>query len=175
MIISDDDKKESLKVSQLMKKLDLIDKEYVNKETDMLSQKQPFLLSLILGYRFDLKELELEEIMKLILLIWEYFKENNRLIENKISESQFERIQQRNIHMLKYYEREQGKNAKMELVAADLKHLKSKSLFTGIIFQFNHKKALLDMRDENRGIILIGLKSLIESFEEIVFKTKLWD
>lgn len=85
MIISEDNKKESLKVGQLIKKIDHIDKEYVNKETDVISQKQPFLISLILGYRFDLKELELEEIMKIIFLIWDYFKNYNRIEEIKIS------------------------------------------------------------------------------------------
>lgn len=168
MIISGKDKEESLKVSQLIKKIDLIDKEYVNQETDTISQKQPFLISLILGYSHDLKGHELEEIIKIILLIWEFFKDFKPVNESKISESQFERIHQRNIHMFKYYEGEQGENAKLEFVDSELKHLNSKSLFVGVFFQFNHKKALLEMRMEKRGILLTGLKSLIECFEEIV-------
>ncbi len=39
-------------------------KKYVNEESDIISQKQPFLISLILGYRFDLKPLELEEMIE---------------------------------------------------------------------------------------------------------------
>lgn len=74
MIISKKDKKESLRVGQLIKKIELIDEKYVNEESNKISQKQPFLISLILGYRFDLKPLELEEIMKVIFLIWEFFK-----------------------------------------------------------------------------------------------------
>ena len=58
MKISDNDKKESLKVGQLIKMIDHIDKEYVKKESDIISQKQPFLISLKLGYRFDLKAIE---------------------------------------------------------------------------------------------------------------------
>lgn len=171
MIVKEDDKKDSLKVGQLIKKIDRIDGGYVNKESDIISQKQPFLISLILGYRFDLKELELEEIMKIIFLIWEYFKNSNQAEKAKISESQFERIQQRNIHMLKYLEGEQGQSEKLELIALDLGHLKSKALFTGIIFQFNRKASLAGMKSETRGIILVGLKSLIECFEEIVYKS----
>ncbi|MDA3882164.1 MAG: hypothetical protein PF481_02665 [Bacteroidales bacterium] len=170
MIISKEDKNESLRVVQLIKKIELIDEKYVNKESDLLSKKQPFLISLLLGYRFDLKELELEEILKIIFLIWEFFKNHSQIEQMKISESQFMRIQQKNIHMLKYLEGEQGKNAKMEFISTDLENLKSKSLFTGIIFQFNEKIALLDMNNETRGIILVGLKSLIECFEEIVFR-----
>lgn len=170
MIILQEDKKESLRVGQLIKKNELIDEEYVKKESDIISQKQPFLISLIFGYRFDLKELELEEILKVIFLIWEFFKNHSQIESTKISETQFMRIQQRNIHMLKYFEGEQGENAKLELVFSDLENLKSKSLFTGIIIQFNQKVALLDMKSENRGIILVGLKSLIECFEDIVFR-----
>jgi len=170
MIISKEDKKESLLVAQLIKKIELIDEKYVNEASDIISQKQPFLISLILGYRFDLKENELEEIMKIIFLIWEFFKNHSQIEQIKVSESQFMRIQQRNIHMLKYFEGEQGKNAKMEFISTDLENFNSKSLLTGIIFQFNEKIALLDMQNETRGIILVGLKSLIDCFEEIVFR-----
>lgn len=170
MTVTEDDKRDSLKVGQLIEKIDQIDGEYVNKESDLIAQKQPFLISLMLGYRFDLKELELEEMMKIFFLIWEYFKNSYQVEKTKISESQFERIQQRNIHMLKYFEGEQGQSAKLELIASDLGHLKSKSLFTGIIFQFNQKASFLGMKNETRGIILVGLKSLIECFEEIVYK-----
>ena len=72
--------------------------------------------------------------------------------------------------MLKYFEGEQGKIYELELISSDLNNFNSKSLFTEVIFQFNNKKALLNMKDESRGIILVGLKSLIECFEEVVFK-----
>lgn len=104
------------------------------------------------------------------VIITQLIKKVEQIEHKKISETQFERIQQRNVYMLKYYEGEKGKNAKMNVVAADLMHLKSKSLFTGILFQFYYKSVLININEENRGIILVGLKSLIECFEEIVFK-----
>lgn len=162
-------KNESLRIEQLIKKLELIDEEYVNKESELIFQKQPFLISLLLGYRLDLKELELEEIMRIIFLIWEYFKNHSQINQKKVFEAQFSRIQQRNIYLLKYYEGEQGQKASMEFISTDLKHLKSKSLFGAITFQFFEKTPLLEMENENRGIILVGMKSLIECFEEIVF------
>ncbi len=170
MIISKEDKKESLIVGQLIKKIELIDEKYVNEESDIISQKQPFLISLILGYRFDLKPFELEEIMKVLFLIWEFFNKHRQTEIAKITESQFIRIQQRNIHMLKYFEGEQSRKSKLEVISADLENLNSKALFTGVIFQFNQKVALLNMKNETRGIILVGLKSLIECFEEITLR-----
>ena len=127
-------------------------------------------MSLILGYRFDLKPLELEEIMKIIFLVWEFFKKHHRVEITKITETQFLRIQQKNINMLKYFGGEQIKNSKQEIISADLESLKSKSLYTGVIFQFNQKVALLNMKTETRGIILVELKSLIECFEEVTLK-----
>lgn len=167
MIVSKEDKEESLKVSQLIKKIELIDEKYINQETDIISQKQPFLISLILGYRFDLNLHELEEIVKIIFIIWEYFKNFEQIHKIKVSEKQFEKIQQRNIHMLKYFEGENGENAQYNLVKSDLRHLHSKALLTGIFFQFNHKKSLIEMDNEEKGILLIGMKSLIECFDEI--------
>ena len=170
MIISEEDKREILRVGQLIKKIEMADEEYINKESDLISKKQPFLISLLLGFRFDLKDLELEEIMKIIFLIWEFFKNHSQINKTKISESQFERIHQRNIYMLKYYEGEQGQKASMELISNDLKNLKSKSLFAAIVFQFFEKIPLLEMENESRGSTLVGMKTLIECFEEIVFK-----
>ena len=170
MVISKEDKKESLRVGQLIKKIELIDEKYVNEESDIISEKQPFLISLILGYRFDLKPLELEEIMKVIFLIWEFFKKHPKTETAKITETQFMRIKQRNVYMLKYFEGEQSENSKLEVISADIENLYSKSLFTGVIFQFNQQVALLNMNTETRGIVLVGLKSLIECFEEITFR-----
>jgi len=167
MIISQEDKNESVKIIQLIKKIDNIDEVYVNSESEIISQKQPFLISLLLGYRFDLKENELEEIMKIIFIIWEYFKSFEQILKIKVSKKQFEKIQQRNIHMLKYFEGENGHNAQYNLVKSDLRYLHSKALLTGIFFQFNHKKSLVEMNNEEKGIILIGMKSLIECFDEV--------
>ena len=168
MIISEEDKKESEKVSLLLKRIELMDGHYINTASDIMSRQQPFLISLLLGYNHDLKATELEEMMKIIFLIWEYFKDIKQTNEVKISESQFERIHLRNIYMLKYFEEEKDKNDKLEFVDSDLRHLNSRALFAGVLFQFNQKQALVDMGDEERGVLLIGLKSLIECFEEIV-------
>lgn len=167
MIISQEDKNESEKIIQLIKKIDNIDEVYVNSESEIIYQKQPFLISLLLGYRLDLKENRLEEIMKIIFIIWEYFKGFEQILKIKVSEKQFEKIQLRNIHMLQYFEGESEQNAQYSITESDLKHFQSKALLTGIFFQFNHKKSLVEMNNEEKGIILMGMKSLIECFDEI--------
>jgi len=168
MIISKQNDKESEKVSQLIKLVDNIKPVYVDTETDIIAKQQPFLLSMLLGYNLDLKENELEEIMKVIFLIWEYFKDSKSIKKTMISEEQFEKVQESNVYMLKYLKGEQGAIAQFNLVASDFNNLDSKVLFAGIFFQFKNKKSFLDMNDLLRGQLIIGMKSLIECFEEII-------
>jgi hypothetical protein len=170
MTIAKEDEKEILRVGQLLEKIESIDRAYLNKEYDVVYRQQPFVISLLLGYRIDLEELELEEMTKVILLIWEFFKNEQRIKQVKISEFQFERIHRRNIYMLKYFEGEIGEGAKMRLVSSDFENLRAKSLLTGVLAQFDLKAAFLDMKGETRGTVIIGLKSLIECFEEIIEK-----
>jgi hypothetical protein len=45
--------------------------------------------------------------------------------------------------------------------------LSSKALLAGIFLRFNTQYALTRIKTETKGILLIGIKSLIESLEEI--------
>lgn len=71
------------------------------------------------------------------------------------------------MHLLKYLEGEPGHEGKLEVIASDLEHLNSKALLTGLFLRFNTQNELINMKPETRGILLIGMKSLIECFEEI--------
>ena len=62
MNISEHDKIEVSRISEIVLKIDHIDIEYVNSITDEINQYQPFLLSMLLGYQLDLKPKELEEL-----------------------------------------------------------------------------------------------------------------
>ncbi len=167
MNISKKDKQEISGITDLIIKVDNIDEDYINSEANLISDKQPFLISLLLGYRIDLKESELENVMRIILLIWEFFKDNKHGHHIKITENLFNKIQKRNFHMLKYLDGEDGKEEQSFIVASDLSHLKSKALLTGIFHQFNNKDSLKKMDKKKRGVIIIGMKSLIECFETI--------
>lgn len=161
------DKKEIKKIEQLIEKVHQIDEEHLENELDVIYQQQPFIISLLLGYQVELNKPELEEIIKVVILIWEYFKNQQKIKQAKISESQFMRIEQKNIHMLEYFKGEAGESEKIQFVASDLGNLRSKPLFTAVLTQLNQKRGILNMNEEIRGIVFIGLKGLIECFEEI--------
>ena len=108
MQFTEKDFKDSKKVSEIIKFIDLIDRKYIDTESDVIFKKQPFIISLILGYRIDFNEEEFEEITKVLLIIWEYFKDKNRIQTKQITEEQFEKFERRNIQMLKYLEGEKN-------------------------------------------------------------------
>jgi hypothetical protein len=74
MKITKEDIKETTILAELIRKTNEIDAEYVNSVSDEIFNMQPFFLTVLLGYRFDITEKELEEIMIIYFLIWEYFK-----------------------------------------------------------------------------------------------------
>lgn len=167
MNISEKDKQEVKRVSELILKINKIDQHYLELNAEIVSNQQPFLFSLIKGYAQDLSPKEAEEMMKNIFIIWEYFKDSEKIMHKRITEVQFERIHGRNIQFLSYFEGEQGGKDKSNLVSSDLEHLKSKALLTGLMFRFNTQPIFKEIKGGTKGGLLIGMKSLIECFEEI--------
>jgi hypothetical protein len=165
MNITQQDLNEVSIVSALVNKIDAIDADYVDKISDEIFHMQPFFLTVLLGYRLDTTPIELEEIMRLYFLIWEYFRSNEKVQSRKITESCFEAFQLKNIEMLQYAEGEPGNTEKMEIYASDIDIIKSKALLAAAIFQLNNRPALVQMPENKRGMILIGLKSFIKCFE----------
>lgn len=80
-------------------KMDKIDFEYVNEISDEIFKQQPFFLTVLLGYHLDTSTEELEEIMKIYFLIWEYVKQNKNVQTKKMTEVYFEKIKIKNIHI----------------------------------------------------------------------------
>jgi len=158
---------EAKQLAKVQIKIDNIDAEYVNLVSDEILKKQPFFLTVLLGYRLDTTPIELEEIIKIYFLIWEYFKTHKKVQTIKVTEDHFETIQLKNIAMLQYCEGELDEVEKIKIYISDLSNLKSKALFTAVLFRYNERPGLLKMDERKKGIILIGIKSFIECFETI--------
>lgn len=134
------DFKETSELASILKRIDNIDTEYVNIISDEIFTKQPFFLSVLLGCHMDTAPKELDEIMKIYILIWEYFKDNKRVLTNKLTESDFERIQSENIQMLDYATGESTWKETMEIYSADLQNLKSKALLSAVLLDLTQKR-----------------------------------
>ena len=127
-------RKEFIKINEILKNIDSENFEYADKKSDLLYQYQPFLISVVLGYRHDVDAAELNEITGIIFLIWGYFKDNKKIRTIKITESQFETAQKRNYHFLKYFQGEESEKEREIIVASDLDQLNSKTLFLEMFF-----------------------------------------
>ena len=69
---------------------------------------------------------------------------------------------------LMYLEGEPTEKQKSVIIGTDLDPLQSKALLIGIILRFKTNKTLLEIQSEKAGIILIGMKTLIQYMEEII-------
>lgn len=165
MELTQEDLNETKHLAMLNEKIDRIDAEYVNSVSDEIYMQQPFFLSVLLGYSQDVSMTELEELMKIYFLIWEYFKANNKIPRKKVTQDNFEKIQARNANMLKYIEGELNQTEKHNIYSYDLGNLKSKSLLTAIFYRYQSRPVLINMDKKMKAIILIGIKSFIELFE----------
>ena len=87
-------------LAESIKKIDQIDSDYVNSTSDEIFKLQPFFLTVLLGHRLDVTADELEEIMKIYFLVWEYFRLNPNVQTKQVTEAYFDRIQKKNIEML---------------------------------------------------------------------------
>ena len=167
MKITQKDFDETTELAGLLTKIDNFSSEDVDTLSDEIFKRQPFFLTVLLGYRFDVTPEELEEIMKIYFLIWEYFKTNKNVQTKPVTESYFEKVQDRHIKMLKYVEGETTQNDKMNIYSYDLDNLKSKALITAVLYRYNSRPTLLKMDKKSKGIVLVGIKSFIECFETI--------
>lgn len=165
--ITDKEAQEVKEVSALSDIVNNIDVAYINAATDEMYKHQPFVLSLLLGYRVDLQPDEFEEIGKVIFLIWEYFKKRSKVKARQISEVQFNAKQDQLISMLKYIEGAKNSTKGKRIVIDDFKNLTSTALFAGVLVRFDTREPLHSMNKEKRAILLAGMKSLIECFESL--------
>jgi len=166
VLILENDHRETVLVQDIIRRVDEMDEKTANHESDLLYLKQPFLISLILGYGVDLKREHLELATKCIFVIWEYFKSQDAVMRTKIVGEQFDRIQEKNYNLVRYFEKE-SKKGKGEVLRSDLGSLKAKALYVGIINIFDIHNSLNKGESETIAILLIGMKSLIECFEEL--------
>ena len=150
-----------------MRRIDNIDADYVNLISDEIFQYQPFFLSALLGLRLDVTPAELDEVMKIYFLIWEYFRGDKKLKVIKVTQADFEKIQLRHIEMLRYMDDEFSQKEIGEITSSDLENVKSKVLLTAVLIRYDTRPVLMRMNDEMKGIVFVGVKSFIEYFEKL--------
>ena len=152
-------------VGELIKKVDKIGLTEASEITDRIVKNQPFIMSLLLGYKFDVKAEQLNDIMKMLFVIYLFFEKKTDVSKNQIDSKEFESYEKRNIQFLKYFSGEPTKKNQLETNEQYLSNLNYKSLFTGILFMSNTQIGLKKMNSETKGIVILGMKTLIDCLE----------
>lgn len=95
--------------------------------TDELYRHQPFILSMIMGYKMDLSTQELGPLVNLYIAIWEYYKSNANVRAVPITQKTYEMVEDKNMRMLKNFEK-MAVDGKQDFLVNDLKKVDGKAL-----------------------------------------------
>jgi len=156
-----------------MKEIDNVDLIEASKISERIVKKQPFIMSLLIGYKFDVKEEQLNEIMKMLFIIFLFFEKQTKIDKYQINPIDFESHQKKNIKFLKYFSTEPNKETQVKSNELYLSNLRFKSLFTGILMMSNTSVNFRTLSPELRGIIIIGMKTLIDCLETNLLENKM--
>lgn len=157
---------EIIKVAEIANKVDAAGKEYFDRESDVMFQLQPLMLSLLIGYQADLKSEQLNGMMLLLFIVWEYFKDKPAVKRQKITEDIYEEIMKRDIQMFRYLEGADQREAS-EIAASELKHIQSKELLAAVQGRLIEGSEFRGLDQQTRIILFIGMKGLVECFERL--------
>lgn len=160
------DFEETSQVAEIIKFCDAADLKTLEQVADEIYRYQPFVISIFLGFKDDVDIYQHDELLRILLIIWLFFQNRKNVKRAQITEKQFEARQRKNAAFLKYLDGE-PKQVQEQATADNLGALKSKALFTVFLFKLKEGPALKKLDPELSGIILVGMKSLIESFEEL--------
>lgn len=152
-------------VGELIEKVDKIGLTEASDISDRIVKNQPFIMSMLIGYKFDVKEDELNDIMKMLFVIYLYFEKKTNVSKKQINSREFKKYEKRNVQFLKYFSGESIKENQLDTNDKYLSNLNYKSLFTGILFMSNTQKGLKNMKSETKGIVVLGMKTLIDCLE----------
>lgn len=166
--ISDNDMAATARIAAILKNIEENENnfQYANTVTDELYRHQPFILSMIMGYKMDLSPEEFGPLVKLYITIWEYYKSDTNVRDVSITQEYYEKVEDRNMRMLNNFEKT-GSDSKHDFLVNDLNKVDSKALLAAVFLQFRENKALRNMNIQTKGMLMIGLKSVIQCFDQL--------
>lgn len=159
------DLEETKLVAALLKKVKQLDLTEVESISARMVEHQPYMMSLLLGYRFDVEKDQLDDVMRMLFLIYLFFERKTEIKKKQIDAEEFRKHQSKNGHYLKYLEGTKGRKAIAKINEEYLAHLRYISLFTGVIDLAQTQVSFQRIDPEVKGIVVLGMKTLIDCLE----------
>jgi hypothetical protein len=144
------------------------DSDYISQLMAEIVKFQPFVASEIVGLSNELSLEESEEVISLYLIIWGVFRQYTECREIFVTQLQFESVKKRNLSMFKYLDGEDDTGLFGEIVRRDYEQMNYGILMEYIAGCLRKWPAVGLMNTDHYCNLVIGLKSFIESLEEIV-------
>ncbi|MGG5508129.1 MULTISPECIES: hypothetical protein [unclassified Myroides] len=162
--LSDSDFSDLTALIPYIRQIDTLEvKEALQLSRDIL-QYQPFFLSVVFGYQTDLSLEEHDEVLRLYFLLWLYFKEQNKLPSNPVTQANFEQTQKQLVQMLAYVQQE-TEDSKQTIFSNDLKQIQSRAMVTALYYRFETRPVLKKMNEEMKSLVIMGFCGFIKCFE----------
>jgi hypothetical protein len=166
----DDIYKEFNAINDIAERIVNEDMPYIKMLMKEVVRCQPFYASTMADITKDLDIEESDDIMSLFLIVWGAFRKYPACMETAVGEEQFERVQQKNISMFRYLEKEEDTGLFDDIVYNDINRLDNGPLMSFISHCFRAWPALTRMDFNDYTIALVVLKSFIECIEEVAAK-----
>ena len=161
------DLKDLAKVESLIRMIDSQEQDYFMKVLDEMQLYQPFLLSVLLGYQFDLTPPQHERVIKIFVLIWAYFGDRKNLRKKQIRDADLEHRLAGNIRTLERFEKETTTKGKDAVFTDDMARVNATGLYAAIFHMVHSDKLFEKMGIRDRAYLVMGLKNIIESIEAL--------
>ena len=166
-ILTEQDFKDVDKVGKIFKEVEKSNTAELESIVDEIATYQPILISIFMGHNEQLKLEELDEVIRDFIVLWKYFSVHPKCKKARITEKLINEKDNKNIRFMQYLLGEPSKEERDLATAIDLANMKSKALMTGFLLKYNENNVLKNMNRQLWGGLVLGLKSLIECFEEI--------
>jgi len=102
MDFTSDDFKQTGQVASIIQFCDKADMGQLGRIVDEIYKYQPFVISMFLGYKDDMNPYQHDEILRVLIIIWLFFKSNKNVERRKINVALFEKKQKQNVQFLQY-------------------------------------------------------------------------
>jgi len=139
----------------------------IQERLEAIQAKQPYLKYLLSAYIGRINQEEHFEILKLHLLVWEYFNLKGCEPQKAISKDDFEMVYTRHASMVKYTDLEE-EDVAAKVVMREMDLIQARALLTVIVFFLKVNPIFDKMDSQMSGIVFIDLKCSIECMEKVI-------
>ena len=147
--------------------LDKIDLALMQQWVEEIHANQPYLKYLLSVYMGRVNLDEHFEILKLHLLVWNYFKMKNLLPHKVITKEDFEIVHTRHMSLVNYTDKEEDEEA-AKVVHREMDLVKARALLSFLLLMLKVNPIFDKMDEQIRGLVFIDLKCSIECIENAI-------